>query len=342
MIAGRVTTDSSVALEALLTDPDVTRVTVSVRRVDVERKGASSPHDGFDFATEDGLVRALARTCERGGLKLDESSSYTRGTLSDGWDLFVVRPPAAPNGHLVQLTRLGSAAPKLDDIVKQGWLSKNMSKLIAKVVQARANVLVVSERDDDADTFVRAIGMVSDAPPLWILRPRDVAPKGHPALALDVDAPGATLDTCAELAVERVMMPKLRLDAWHALLRTVRRGRDGVVARLNGPTVAMGIERTASGLAAYIGEQQQGSTSSIASVATFRAWLSASFPLAIEVGRIRDGAPRVLRMCELSAENVTELFSFEPDPPPAGTFTKTGQPGELDRLLTTRGFGKKK
>ncbi len=336
-MAGRVTTDSSAALEALLTDADVTRVSVNVRRVDVERKGHNSLHDGFDFATEDGLVRALARICQRGGVALDESAPYSRGTLSTGWELFIVRPPAAPNGQLVQLTRVGATSRTLAELQQEGWLSKPMVELLTHAVAARCNMLIVSERDDDADTLMRAFASLGDAPPLWVVNDAAIAPKGHPAIVLDGKAPGATLDACGELAAERVMLPKLRLDAWHTLLRVVRRGREGMVARLRGATVGAALDRTAAGLAAYLGEQHHPNRTVTTSVATFRAWLSASFLLAVEVGRIRDGAPRIIRLCELGADEILDLFEFEPEPLPTGTFAKVGEGKGLNRVLLPRG-----
>jgi hypothetical protein len=117
----------------------------------------------------------------------------------------------------------------------------------------------------------------------------------------------------------------------------VRRGRQGVVAQLRGPSVATALDRTASGLAAYIGEQQHATHTVASSVATFRAWLSSSFLLAVEVGRIRDGAPRVLRICELGVDKLVDLHSFNPEPPPMGTFAKCDESLELGRVLERRG-----
>ncbi len=190
------------------------------------------------------------------------------------------------------------------------------------------------------EALVRALATLSDAPPRWGVRDAKAAPQGHPAIVLDDQAPGATLETCAELAVERVVLPKLRLDAWHSLLRAVRRGREGMTARLRGPTVEAALDRTAAGLAAYIGEQQHANHTVAASVATFRAWLRASLTLGVEVGRIRDGAPRVLRICELAAEEALDLFVFDPLPPPSGTFSKKATPKDLKRILTPRGHTK--
>ncbi len=334
VVAGRVTTDSSAALEALLNDPDVSRVTVHVRRVDVERRGSPSLHDGFDFETEEGLSRAVARICERGGVVIDPAAPFVRGVLSSGWELFMVRPPVAPNGHLAQLRRVATTKRSLGELTEEGWLSKPMATLVAKCHAARCNLLIVGERDDDAEVLAAAVAATASVPPLWVVRDEREAPKGYPAIVLD-DDPEVTLEACADLAIDAVVFPRLPLAGWHALLRVVRGGRDGVVARLRGPSLEAALDRTATGLAAHVAERTGGNS---APPEVFRAWLGTSFVLVIEVGRVRDGVPRVLRIVELGGNEPRVLFTFNPEPAPRGSFDIVVPPEATRKILAARGL----
>jgi hypothetical protein len=151
-------------------------------------------------------------------------------------------------------------------------------------------------------------------------------------------APEESLGALLELSVERVMVPPLTVAGWQALLEVVRRGRAGVIARLGGAGIEAALERTASALSAAHGPSDRSGTL----VATFRAWLSASFAVAMEVGRAKDAMPRVLRISELGprAADAVELFRFDPHPAPHGTFVESGDDDAHTRaFLVGRGFG---
>jgi hypothetical protein len=332
VVAGRVTTDSSAALETLLLDRAVTRVVVTVRRVQVERRGGGSPHDAFDFATDNGVERALVRVCDRSGVKFADDASFLRLRLSDGWRLFAVRPPIAAHGHLIELSRNESDDVTLDDLCREKWMSRPMAALAGRLMLARANILIVSERSEDGQRLARALVAAVEAPALWLLSDDDApAPPGSPCLLLSTEAPAETIGALLELSVERAVVPPLDVAGWRALLEVVRLGRAGVLARLGGAGIEAALERTASALSAGQAPSDR---------ATFRAWLSSSFAVAMEVGRAKDGMPRVLRISELRARaaDTVELFRFDPTPAPDGTFVESDDDAHTRAFLGGRGF----
>jgi pilus assembly protein CpaF len=298
-------------MAALLADENITQLQVMVRDIVVHRRGRRTAHKGLGFATEAGIARALARLCARAGVELDAEQTYVEATLDEGRQLFAVRPPAAPEGHLVIIRQPRRARTTLNSLVRSGTISRGMASLLGHCITARANVIVVGGADSGSWELIEAL---ADAAPrharaIWLRDPRSLDQLPPDAASIDIGESAeqrqAAIRAAGRLAAEHVIAPPLSGEDLATLLDGVTQGTEGVLMCAVAGTLRQSLERLSADLA--------GARSGL-TPQTAREWLGSAFDLGLEVTRLRDGRLRVVRLAELRPSthgtSVRDVFTF--------------------------------
>ena len=150
------------ALGPLLDDDAITQIQVLDGDLSIHRRGRRVRHDGFGFATDAGVARALQRLFADADAEVP-AGGYVELTLSDGLTLFAVRPPASPSGHMITIRRGGPRRANLDALVRSGAISRGMAALLGHCVTARANILVAAPRHGGSLELVDALATAAPA-----------------------------------------------------------------------------------------------------------------------------------------------------------------------------------
>jgi pilus assembly protein CpaF len=331
-------------LGALLDDDNITQVQVLVRHLSVQRRGRRVGYGGFDFATEAGVGRALARLCARMGIEPRFDGPYLEAPLDGGRRLLAVLPGASPSGHLLLIERPHRARASLDGLVRSGAISRGMATLLAHCIAARANVLVVGAQDSGAPEIVDAlVGAVPrDARAIWLFdeASRDSVPEDAASIDLGsgAEAVRRAIETAARVGPDHLVVPPLSGEALATLLDAITRGAEGVVLRIPAATLRHALDRVSADLA----HARPG-----LSPLTAREWLGSAFDLGLEVTRLRDGRPRVVRLAELRGGSqgvqLRDVFTFAYHRTAAGgsiegTFYASGTVPRLVEDLAARGM----
>jgi pilus assembly protein CpaF len=295
----------------LLADENITQVQVMLRDIVVHRRGRRTAHKGLGFATEAGIARALSRLCARAGVKLDDDLSYIEASLDEGRQLFAVRPPAAPEGHLVIIRQPRRARTTLNSLVRSGTISRGMATLLGHCITARANVLVVGGADSGSWELIEALAHAAPrhARAIWLRDPASLDQLPPDAASIDIGESAeqrqAAIRASGRLAAEHVIAPPLSGEDLATLLDGVTQGAEGVVMCAVAGTLRQSLERLSADLAAA----RPGLTPQ-----TAREWLGSAFDLGLEVTRLRDGRLRVVRLAELRPSthgtSVRDVFTF--------------------------------
>lgn len=276
--------------------------------------GASMDGASMDGALTDGGAATTGEGPTRDELT---EGTYVELTLPGRRTLFAVRPPAAPNGHMLVVRKLGVEQLSLNELVRNGTISRGMATLLAHCVAGRANLLVVGPDGAGSGPLVHALVAslgVRSSGALWLSTPAiaGALPAESPVLDMGdtVASRVRAIEATARLAPPHVVAPPLGGPALIALLDAITHGLQGAIVRATAPTLRQAMNRMAMDVASTRGHLDPD---------TARQWLASAFDLGLEVARLRDDRVRVVRLAELhppgaaggsAPGDLRDIFSF--------------------------------
>lgn len=309
-------------LGAFLADDSVQRVRVAQLDVHVQRRSQSSVVDQIGFCTAASVVRVVRRMCADTGQPLDPEESVVERDLSGDLKLSAVLPPAALDGPIVQIRRNRSEPMTMNQLVRLGTLSRGMAMLLSHAMTAKANILVIGPTDQGGLDVLSAL--------------TSAAPRSHQLLALtDAELGGRavrlatpttdeklsdSLRAATRMAPDHLVCGPLSAGPLLTLLDAIADGQNGVVLANPSGTLRQALDRLSADVAAS--RSMDGGTA--------RDWISAAFELAVEVGRLRDGRVRVLRVAELKGDAPRDIFTFH--------FHRTATGGSVEGSFAATGL----
>jgi pilus assembly protein CpaF len=313
-------------LGTLLDDEAITQVQVLERQVVVHRRGRRTRFEGFGFATDAGVARALLRVAKDASLSIP-TGPYVELELGAGRSLFAVRPPVAAAGHMICIKRAGRTKATLESLVRSGAISRGMATLLGHCVASRANVLVAGPKNGGARDVVEALALAAPRRhrTVW-LQEGDDAPVDALAIRLDGErtARDKALEAAARLEADHLIAPPLLGRDLTLLLDGVTRGAEGLVLRATAATLRHAVDRMATDVA--------GARAAL-STQTAREWIGSSFDLGLEVTQLRDGRLRVVRLVEFRSSHegtsLRDIFVF--------TYHRTAAGGSVEGAFYASG-----
>ncbi len=283
------------ALGMLLDDDRVTRVRIVGRAAHVQRHGSpQAAHDGPGFGTTTGLARAVRRVCAAANEPVLAGEHTVERDLGAGTHLFAVLPPVAPDGPLVIVRRMRAVDTTINSLVRSGAISRSMATFLTHCVRAKSNLLVTGAPDSGADELLEALAAATaeDAHVVHLQTRREACAHGSPmVLGSSEEEKSARVRTAALLSPDFLFVAPLSGRPLGSLLDAIADGTNGVVLASAASTLRQAVDR----LGAELGAVRD------LPVAAAREWLASSFDIGVEVSRLEDGRPRVVRIAELRA-----------------------------------------
>ena len=327
----------------LLADEATSQVQVVLHRTTVTRRGRKWAHSGLDFTSEHAVARALNRLCAPVG-SIAAGEFYVSRQLPDAQQLFAVRPPASPRGHLLVLSKVQRSGVTLNGLVRSGTISRGMATLLEHCLTARTNVLVVGPAGSGTRRLVDALvaAIPEEDRTVWLCDPASMpfVPEHVAVLHLGTTPAEqlAAIEAASKLEPEHLVVPRLSGECLAALLDAVAQGCEGVVLHVRASTLRQAIDR----LGADVAASRPGMP-----VETAREWLASAFDLGLEVARLRDRRQRVARLAEFRAAGkgtgLRDVFTFAYHRTAEGgsiegAFHATGAVPQLVEDLAARGM----
>ncbi len=294
-------------LTGLVDDENISRIEVGPGCFRAYRRGRPLPPGGMAFADDAGIARILMRLAHRAGHTLGENG-FVSFDLDAQRKVHCARPPLSHGGHVMTVDRHGRREISLDQLVRDGAISRGMATLLKHCMAARANIILAGSPDGGVDDMLEAL--TSTGVPgrsLWLTPDGCPPPARAPALKLEggTDARAKIVEAATELAPDHLVAPAPEGPVLTTLLSAIGRGTNGVIMTAASATLRQAMTR----LAAEVSMARGGLP-----IATCREWLSSSFDLGLEVTRVRDGRMRVVRLVEFRASNqgvsLRDIFSF--------------------------------
>jgi pilus assembly protein CpaF len=331
-------------LEALIRNPHATQLTANGTKSVSIVQGNRLNYSALPFSSADSLERVLARLCRMSEASHDGRETFMSGRLQGGVVWKAIRQRAAPDGIVLTLRRRSGVECSLEDLVREGALSRAMATFLTHCANVRANVLVLGSRASSVARVLTALGEAAPDRQLLILDEHFQLVAGA-STAIRLDLATAALDQqrlvdfAASLPETNLLVERLEGRTLAAVMETLVRGSSGVLGGVHCNNVEQGLTRLSTGYAA--------ATPGV-SVDTARQNLVSSFDLVLEVGSYSDGRDRVRRIVEplCSPSGITqlhEIFAFVAERTAAGgsvegSFLASGTEPRLMDELRSRGI----
>ncbi len=295
------------------------------------------------FSSAASVGRVVARMARAAGEPLDSEEMLVERRLRDGGRLTAVLGRMAPQGPMLSVTKASRAQTTLEELVRAGVVSRAIATFLQNAVMARVNVLVAGPRDSGTARVLSSLLAVarSEAPVVLLEGREDLS--GLVPNCASLRVPEGMVGRQAVLASAN--LPGVRLaaelsepDLIAGVLDATRLGAEGLVAVSYGGGLRSALARLTS-VGCQMGERLTAARESVAS----------SIDVIVEIGRLRDGRHRALRVAEVlgSTEDgieVQDIFSFVVERTAAGgavegTFTPSGIVPRVATHVAGRGFG---
>ena len=298
-------------LQPLVEDPDVSDILVNGHdAVFVERAGRLEPA-GVRLGSDAELVEIAERIAALAGRELSVAHPIVDARMADGSRVNAVLPPVGgPYLAVRKFNRL-----RLDlapggrhgrDWVTEGGLSAEMADVLARLVRARANVLVAGETGAGKTTFLRSltdefdpaerVGVVEDTAELALesanrfsletVHPHDLASGEAESRLLDV---GDLVANALRMRPDRLIVGEIRLprEAFYTL-QALHTGHDGSATTIHASSAEDALFR----LELLARQSMRDLT-----VADLRTYIARVFDLVVVLRRLRSGR-RVVRQVD--------------------------------------------
>jgi pilus assembly protein CpaF len=330
-------------LEALIRNPHATQLTANgIKSVSIVQ--GSRLNSALPFSSTDSLERVLARLCRMSEVSHDGRETFMSGRLQGGVLWKAIRQRAAPDGIVLTVRRRASVECTLDELVREGTISRAIATFLTHCMTVRANVLVLGARPASVARVLSALSDALAERQLLILDDHfQLASSSTTAIRLDLSTAALDqprlIDFAASIPESSLVVERLEGRTLAAVMEAIVRGANGVLGGVHCHNVEQGISRLSTSHAA--------ATPGV-SVDTARQNLVSSFDLVLEVGSYSDGRDRVRRIIEpaCSPSGITqlqEIFAFVAERTATGgsvegSFLASGTEPKLIEELRSRGI----
>ncbi len=278
------------------------------------------------FTSEDALGRTIARLAAQNGDPWRPGELVLERRLARGAQLLAIAPPASASYVLI-IRKRKRVEGSLEEFVRAGALSRAMATLLEGCLAARANLLVCGGAASGTSSFVSALAAAGSAGERVVVLSdlEDIGVGGGHAVSLNLfdsrQRGEEAIHAAARLRPDRLVVTSLGGSLAGAAVDVIGSGAEGVIAAVQAPSLRQALARMANQL--VVGRPGL-------SIASARECVAESFDIAIELGRLADGRPRVMRLAELGGTDdsgavVRDIFTFAPDPAQGdGSFAVSG------------------
>ncbi len=306
-------------LERLIRDASVSDILVNhAHEVYVERAGRLEQTDVL-FADDAHLMRIIQRVVSRVGRRIDEVSPMVDARLADGSRVNAVVPPLALNGPTLSIRRFGAEPLKVDDLVENRTLTRQMVEFLSAAADARISFLISGGTGAGKTTLLNALTAfvphderlltIEDSAELILQHKHVIRMETRPA---NTEGSGevtqrSLVRNALRMRPDRIIVGEVRGAEALDMLQAMNTGHEGSLTTIHANDSRDALSRLEM-MVAMAGYELP--------VPVVRQYVASGIGLVVHVGRLKGGVRRVLRISEIvdvvDGEFVVEdVFGFE-------------------------------
>jgi pilus assembly protein CpaF len=295
----------------LLEDDEVTEIAcVRHDQVLATRAGMTVLADA-SFTSENALGRTIARIAAQMGEPWRPGELVLERRLARGAYMLGIAPPAS-TGYVLVIRKRRRIDMSLEDYVRAGALSRAMATFVESCLMARANVLVCGTATAGTASLLSALASTGPAGDrVCIIQELDeIQVTASHVVSLNVPDTRQRGEEAVRAATkvhpDRILVGTMAGHVGAAALEAIADGAEGVIAAVQAPSLRQALTK----LVAQLVLARPGF-----SLESARECVGEAFDIAIELGRLPDGRPRVIRLAELGGSDgkgvvARDVFTF--------------------------------
>ncbi|MFN2492914.1 MAG: CpaF family protein [Pyrinomonadaceae bacterium] len=306
-------------LEPLLADSTISDILVNTySTIYVERRGKLETTN-VAFKDDEHLMRVIERIVSSVGRRIDESSPMVDARLRDGSRVNAIIPPLAIDGPVLSIRRFGAEPLRMNSLIENKALTKDIADMLEMCVNARLNVLISGGTGAGKTTLLNALSAyipenerivtIEDSAELQLQQPHVVRLETRPP---NIEGRGEVTQrdlvrNALRMRPDRIVIGEVRGGEAIDMLQAMNTGHDGSLTTVHANTPRDALSRL---------ETMIQMTGMRLSDRAMRQQIAAAINLVVQVARLSDGTRRLTAISEITGmegETITmqDIFQFE-------------------------------
>ena len=306
-------------LQPFLEDDSITEVMVNGPEVIyLERNGHLERSDAR-FSSEQHLRLIIERIASRIGRRIDESTPMVDARLPDGSRVNAIIPPLAFNGSSLTIRKFGKNPHTVEDLLRFGTLTPEITELLAACVNANLNIIISGGTGTGKTTLLNVLSSfipnteriitIEDSVELQLQQEHVVRLESRPP---NVEGKGGVvirdlLRNSLRMRPDRIVVGEVRGGESLDMLQAMNTGHDGSMSTVHANSPRDAISRLET-LVLMAGVDLP--------LRPIREQIASAVDVIVQLTRLRDGTRRVTAVTEvqgMEAETITlqDVFRFD-------------------------------
>jgi pilus assembly protein CpaF len=306
-------------LEPLLADSTISDILVNAYgRIYIERRGKLEVTN-IAFKDDEHLMRVIERIVSSVGRRIDESSPMVDARLRDGSRVNAIIPPLAIDGPVLSIRRFGAEPLRMDSLIENKALTRDIADMLQMCVSARLNVLISGGTGAGKTTLLNALSAyipenerivtIEDSAELQLQQPHVVRLETRPP---NIEGKGEVTQrdlvrNSLRMRPDRIVIGEVRGGEAIDMLQAMNTGHDGSLTTIHANTPRDALARL---------ETMIQMTGMRLSDRAMRQQIASALDVVLQVARLSDGTRRVTSISEITGmegETITmqEIFQYE-------------------------------
>ena len=324
-------------LEPLLKDSSISDILVNSHGTIYIEKRGKLELTNVAFKDDEHLMRVIERIVSSVGRRIDESSPMVDARLKDGSRVNAIIPPLSIDGPVLSIRRFGTEPLRMNALVENQALTKDIADMLEMCVNARLNVLISGGTGAGKTTLLNALSAyisedqrivtIEDSAELQLQQPHVVRLETRPP---NIEGRGEVTQrdlvrNALRMRPDRIVIGEVRGAEAIDMLQAMNTGHDGSLTTIHANTPRDALARL---------ETMIQMTGMRLSERAMRQQVASAVDMVLQVARLSDGSRRVTSISEITGmegDTITmqEIFLYErtgvgPQGQVIGRFRATG------------------
>ncbi len=306
-------------LEPLLADDSITEIMVNgPKNVFIERKGLIT-RANVSFEDDEHVLRILDRIVAPLGRRIDEASPMVDARLPDGSRVNAVIRPISLVGPTITIRKFFKRPLTVEDLVRNGSISKEMIEFLRACIIARLNVIISGGTGSGKTTLLNVLSgyipnderivTVENAAELQMRQEHVVTLESRPP---NIEGRGEItiqdlVVNCLRMRPDRIVVGECRSGEALDMLQAMNTGHDGSLTTLHSNSPRDTIARL---------ETMCQMAKANLPTRAIREQIASAIDLVVHQERLRDGSRKVVKITEVQGMEgdmitLSDIFEFE-------------------------------
>jgi pilus assembly protein CpaF len=306
-------------IQSLLDDPDISEVMVNGPKKVFVEKGGKLTKTPITFDDDNHVLRVIDRIILPLGRRVDADSPTVDARLPDGSRVNAVILPVSIDGPSITIRKFKKDKLSIDQLIKFGSLTANMSEFIRACVLAHLNIVISGGTGSGKTTLLNVLSSfipegeriitIEDAAELQLQQDHVLRMETKVA---NVDGRGAVtirdlVRNSLRMRPDRIVVGECRGGEALDMLQAMNTGHDGSLTTLHANTPRDAISRL---------ETMVLMSGMDLPLKVVRQQISSAVDLIIQQTRLKDGSRKVTAITEVVGMEgdtvvLTDIFKFE-------------------------------